>query len=496
MTRIDFIRRFALDERYGVTGPLTHNEVKLLASHWLPELLFHEEERFHPIAFRDLLHLARDMPSAADWLDGQDPASPTVPALQWPPPVIFQNRDHRFVLSGFEDDRIDQDSFVSNLRDLDYDRAKQFFGSNTVVSEANLPRFQVTAIAEFRMLREELRHNLLAYLKYPDDFRYERTSGSVPVLDAIRGEPLLGSCPKEWEQILKLLDLHESRQHEEERRVLKDLAEIVPAADWLIITKFAFLEYYLLYEYNDFVAHESFGNEHEGDVEGVCLAFARERIEAIELAADRDHYIKESVWPDFFMTSAHGSSVGLDEIRDFRGSSAAEIREDLRAWVALGSHATYLSGVASHDTTSVEEHHVAGGAAAVSVLFPPLLPAVIILALILEHFLTEDDTSDDGAHAAPPSAPVPTSPRAVVSEVETTPLSQDKNLYVHSFTESGDSGATLAQRAFPGRWGGHYNDSIIDPFGNAFLDPFAEHDQSPRWSNKTVRFIKRMRAMA
>ena len=48
---------------------------------------------------------------------------------------------------------------------------------------------------------------------------------------------------------------------------------------WDAVTRFAFLEYYFFYAYNDFERYQTalFDNEHEGDDEGCCLVFDRER---------------------------------------------------------------------------------------------------------------------------------------------------------------------------------------------------------------------------
>ena len=50
------------------------------------------------------------------------------------------------------------------------------------------------------------------------------------------------------------------------------------------MTRFAFLEYYFFYAYNDFERYQTaiFDNEHEGDDEGCCLVFDRN---VINLAA-------------------------------------------------------------------------------------------------------------------------------------------------------------------------------------------------------------------
>ena len=46
---------------------------------------------------------------------------------------------------------------------------------------------------------------------------------------------------------------------------------------WNAVTRFAFLEYYFFYAYNDFERYQTaiFDNEHEGDDEGCCLVFDR-----------------------------------------------------------------------------------------------------------------------------------------------------------------------------------------------------------------------------
>ena len=49
MADLDDLTSFALERGLDLTNPLTHEQVEALAEAWVPEIRFHEDERFHPV---------------------------------------------------------------------------------------------------------------------------------------------------------------------------------------------------------------------------------------------------------------------------------------------------------------------------------------------------------------------------------------------------------------------------------------------------------------
>ena len=71
MADLQKLRDFAADNDFGLTVPLTARQARELAEYWLPDLNFHEDERFHPIALSDRFdmvesHLASMPPATRD----------------------------------------------------------------------------------------------------------------------------------------------------------------------------------------------------------------------------------------------------------------------------------------------------------------------------------------------------------------------------------------------------------------------------------------------
>ena len=53
MADLGRLREFAREQEFGLTRPLTHHQVVVLAQTWQPEAFFHVDERFHPIAMAE-----------------------------------------------------------------------------------------------------------------------------------------------------------------------------------------------------------------------------------------------------------------------------------------------------------------------------------------------------------------------------------------------------------------------------------------------------------
>lgn len=185
------------------------------------------------------------------------------------------------------------------------------------------------------------------------------------------------------------------------------------------------------------------------------------------------------------MTSAHEARNKLDGIRLFdRTRSADDIRRQaLVVWVALASHATYLDGTQDHNinatTDAVENFLEDDNATAACVIFMPICFIALLFVDIFDHFNdATDKTSDNGVYTGTPGLNAPQNslqdPQFIVPIIETTPLSTECNIYISTVAEYGDAKHTLAQRSFPGKWGGH----------NGLID------KSGQFDNKTSRFYE------
>lgn len=237
---------------------------------------------------------------------------------------------------------------------------------------------------------------------------------------------------------------------------------------------FAFLEYYLVYPFNDYKEYGSwpFENEHEGDVEGCCVVFERRFLD--QLAAGNRQ--AEDVVPHTVITLAHEEFNDLDAMK--RLSAVRDrARDDLVVYVAPGSHATYLNAD-SHDVLDFEDVvtdlplQLPTAVLALGLLLAPgSFIALVLLAGVVEHFVdSEDQTSDDGASIGP--GPADPGSLRFNRRIEVTPLSDFKNdLNVYQPGQR----AALGVRAYPGKWGG--DDGPID--------------KSPPWENKTARYFRR-----
>jgi len=401
-----------------------------------------------------------------------------------PPPVIFKKHGSNkgFVQRGFETEEIDEDSFVTDLKGTKYDIALDLFGSDHHHGRVKLPRLPMNFLAEFRMLRETLKHNLEAYRDglFP---RSSNGSDSV-VLDAIQGPPLFGTDFSDWEDLLRLIEMNENGETANEAELLKKLVDkgVISDTEWSIISNYAFLEYYPIYAYNNFDAYEVLGNKHEGDIEGCCLVFERSQIEQAANSENRQEMLDKELLPKFIITSAHKESFDDDDIRRISNASLEAIWEDLIVWVSLGSHASRIAGPGEFEVLPYEdpiEFGVVTGVIIICFFVPQYCIAAAILALILRNTLPPmDKTSDKGVHAQSSSSGdlSTSSPTNILPKTEVTPLSQEYNIYLHPMDADPDCSSSLGERSFPGRWGAHKGKI---------------HD-SPGFTNKTKRYLKKL----
>ncbi len=485
---IPFLKNFAAQTNFDVTNPLFHNEVKELAQRWLPQFRLHENELFHPISINQVLYTGRTNVNTQWWLEDRDGCLTS-------PWVLFKSHGDKESLnfnpsyapnSKFNSTKITRKSYFTNLNENNYDIAKELFGSKEKYSNMQLPRFPGVIMGEFRSLLETLYHNLIAYVDYSDNL-YDNDEERV--LDEIIGPPIFGEKKAEWRKLLELVEMERLGQREGStsrtyNNLLNSLIEdgVITEIEWEIIRFYGFLEYYLCYEYNDWSAHQIdiFANEHEGDVEGCCLVFNLNSIRAVYKKTEEEtqrEIILSTLKPDFIMTSAHNEGNNLDEIKDLRGLPEDQILSELKVWVSLGSHASYLSGAGTHDTVPGLELGASIAAGITCLIFPPACLVALLIALLCKG-APEDETSNNGVFMTsdPGSS---SSPKIVPVQVETTPLSADLNMYQERF--EGDFGmetsVNLAERVYPGLWGG--NDGTIN--------------YSSSFTNKTKRYIHKLR---
>jgi hypothetical protein len=520
MPNLPELTKLADENDHNLTGPLTHDHVKTLAGEWFPAVLFHPRERFHPVALQRLFTEPNEQFQAFDADKKQrfqirlpfGLAPDGAPIVErFDPPVVFTR------LPAFESrvfgagaaargglEQLDVDAETFYTHGFSRDKSIEFFGATRTVFGANTltdqalaegdswePRHPVVVHAEMRMLLETLKHELqldrlgadsplIRNRRPPIDtvwtgfgvedlfFRVNK-SGSGPSLDSL--------IPRSQRRAIlaALIAAHETDPNDQQaqREVLAQVPASVIFSEgaWAVVSRFAFLEFYLHYSYNDWKEYTPYpANEHEGDNEGFCLVFERPLLE--QFAADDKN--AQDIPPHTLITIAHEELSELDEVKRLPRNKDG-VRSHLLVYVGLGSHGTYPTND-EHDVIDPEDiftdvfGQLPTAAQVLAALDPVNFAMALVLAAIAEHFVdVEDQTSDKGISIGPGEPDVAN--RSYPKEIVVTPLSAFRsgdNLYTAANRER------LALRGYPGKWGGHSGD----------------HDKSSPWKNRTARFLR------
>ena len=322
--------------------------------------------------------------------------------------------------------------------------ARKFFGATTIVKpdqelgpgNPRRPEHPIVVRAEMRVLFDTLKHeleldHLPSGLKKPIDAIW---TGFDVEESFFRQEEGTSTFTREQKRefLAALINAHEIPDIEARTAEERVVLERIPAGwtfvqrAWTIVTEFAFLEFYLIYAFNDYKEYGTwpFDNEHEGDVEGCCVVFRRSALE--DFAAGRK--TAAEVIPHTVITSAHEEFNDADELKRLP-EDPDRARVQLRVFVAPGSHATYITP-GPHDILDFEDIAtdlpgelptgflialVGGGRS-------NLLVAAILFAGLVEKLVdSEDETSNDGVSIGPGPADEPN--LKFDKRIEVTPLS-------------------------------------------------------------------------
>jgi hypothetical protein len=254
------------------------------------------------------------------------------------------------------------------------------------------------------------------------------------------------------------------------------LGWIFDEAIWDAVTRYAFLQYEFFYAYNDFDRYQTtpFENEHEGDNEGCCLVFDRNVINAVASSGELQRAV-----PLCIITSVHEELQDADKLKFIAPVDDPDPRQsiELIAYVAAGSHATYLTP-GSHplvdfgDAFAYIKENIEAFVLATMLIDAGTLLTLATLAIIVEHFVdTKDKTSDDGIRSGPEIIAEGLEVE-VLNLLKMLPMSQDEHIYQNV----PEMELLLKLRAFPGKWGGH----------NGHID------KSPQYTAKTGRYFRKL----
>jgi len=513
---LETLKEFAANNNFGLTSPLTHDQVKLLAEHWLPEMRFYEEEKFHPIAMDEIFTSVDSLfgslpePAQEEWLvkkfvrhddlTGEfrtfDPPAVYVPdgfvfqpqvgqPAPSPVPVVRIINEGTSARDGLEELAVGKSAVVTHGGS--FKSSNQFFGGFITVAggaeaapgDPFLPRVTgpdgrpvISVMASLLNLFELLKYELLVEAK-GDDYPPDGLRGAFDIalsLVSPTGSPAAPLTSSQLRQfLLDMIASHESG----------DPAPTPPPgwrlnrSAWNALTRFTFLEYDFFYAFNDFDRYQDalFANHHEGDDEGCCVVFDRTLFNVVP---DDPNALLRAI-PHSMITSVHDEFQDADKFKfidpplSFPPDLQARDVVPFTVYIAAGSHATYFTA-GTHDLVDFQDYLAQIEENPVVLLFPGAVVVALIVLAIIEHFTdTEDVTSDDGIHSGPEAVvePIPT---AVANRVVVMPMSAENHIY------GAGNEDLLRLRAYAGKWGAH--DGSIN--------------HSPSFRAKTGRYFRKL----
>jgi hypothetical protein len=508
------LKEFAAENNFGLTNPLTHEQVKLLAAHWLPEMRFYEEEKFHPISMDETFTMVDSLfgslpePAQAEWLvrkfvrlndftgefETFEPPVVHVPngfvfqqigQPATPVPVVRIITEGTSARNGLEDSAVGTDAVITH--GANFKNSNQFFGGFITVAggaEASagdpfLPRAAgadgrpvITVMASLLNLFELLKYELLVEEdgdNYPPDALRGAFDIAFSLVTPIGSPP----APLTSSQLRKFLLDMIAAQESGGPTPNPPFGWRLNRTAWNAVTRFTFLEYDFFYAFNDFDRYQDalFANHHEGDNEGCCLVFDRT---LFNIAPNNSNALLRAI-PHSMITAVHEEFQDSDHFKfidpplSFPPELQARDVVQFTVYIAAGSHATYLTG-GTHDLVDFQDYLAKIEENPIVLLFPGAVIVALIILAIIEHFTdTEDVTSDDGIHSGPDDVvgPIPT---AVASQLVVMPMSAENHIY-------GEGNEDLLRlRTYAGKWGA--NDSTIN--------------HSPEFTPKTGRYFRKL----
>lgn len=512
MADLQKLQVFAEENDFGLTSPLDHVQVSVLAEYWFPEIRFFESEKFHPISLDEMISMVEDLfaglPATAQEesrvnkfirrgagtgaLRAFDPPVVHVPdgvvqAGQILLPAVRVLNEGSSASEALADSAVDTDAVITH--GASFKSSNQFFGATAtfagtpeaVAGDPFVPRAKgpdgprITVMASLLNLFELLKYELI--VSEDNDYPPDGMRGTFDIAGSLVRPATTPPAPLPFPTLRKfLLDMIESLES-------GGTAPTPPPpfgwrldrAAWDAVTRFAFLEYYFFYAYNDFNRHEKalFANEHEGDVEGCCLVFDRNVLNIAGTVNDPSALFRAV--PHSIITSVHEENQDADIFKfiapPINPSEDRLARDDVpfTVYSAAGSHATYLTA-GPHDLVDFQDYTAFIQENPAVLLLPVPLVAVLILLLIFEHFTdTEDETSDDGVRTGPEDVVGP-HPTAVANRLIVLPMSADNHIYGPGNDE------LLRLRSYAGKWGA--NAGLID--------------KSPPFRSKTGRYFRKL----
>lgn len=474
MSRLDDLRRTR-----PVPSPaqyLTSEEVATLVAAWQPTFAWHEEENFYPQSSTSL------MTPRAPSLDRGDPGPNGEASIRQIPHFRHTFRSGAGENEFFHDDPAMDGTKASDELSLTNDSwvaSVHYQADHDIATGTTSPAFPVRIYAEFR---DPLAALLADWQGRVDGRLPDATVGPIDIPGPLRkGLTYLPTNPDPTnDQVDKLTELYtavsEGVMYSED--LLGELLiddEVLEAA-----LNYCFLEFYLLYAWNDLSVHQPWWNlsgpitraagDHPGDVEAsAVLAFNRDQLAQIA-AVDPDDPARaellRALEPTHLIVMGHNYGNANDWALPIDVDRYRQPGDESRiVYVAAGSHAAAPTSAASGYVGRLLKSNpeittlaaLAGG---------PLFVALVLLAEVC--FDSTDKRSKDGVHTGVGDVDIThgdDDPDATRGRTVIVPLGDDNDsIYADPIHDR-----LLAERSFPGTWG---------------------VDTSVRWRPKTGRALR------